>query len=69
VNRAVATAAALLLAILAWWGSEALLEVLGLAVLGLPARFGVVFLVLCLAEAGLRRLALNQDNPEGAKQG
>ncbi len=69
MNGAVATAAILLLAAIAWWGSETLLEPLGLAVLGLPARFGVMFLVLSLAEAGLQRLALNRDQFGGADHG
>jgi len=69
VSGVLATGVALLAAATAWWGGGAVLEAMDLGVLGLPARLGLVFLGLSLAEGGLRRLGPTADTAEGDDHG
>jgi hypothetical protein len=69
MRPAAATLLALLVAAVAWVLGAPLLDALGLDGLGLPARLGLVFLALGLAERILGRLAPIAGNVEGEKHG
>lgn len=64
-----ATLLALLVGGAAWVLGAPLLEALGLDGLGLPARFGLVFLALGLTEGALGHLAPRPDHAEGEGHG